>query len=101
MATTTPTTSKTEARFRWEDPLLLDQQLNDEERLVRETARAYAQDKLAPRVLEMFRHEKPDPSIFREMGALDLLGIVIPEAVRRRRHELRQLRPGRARDRAR
>ena len=79
MATTTPTKSKTETRFRWEDPLLLDQQLNDEERLVRETARAYAQDKLAPRVLEMFRHEKPDPSIFREMGALDLLGIVIPE----------------------
>jgi glutaryl-CoA dehydrogenase len=78
MATTTPTKSKTETRFRWDDPLLLDQQLNDEERLVRETARAYAQDKLAPRVLEMFRHEKPDPSI-REMGGLDLLGIVIPE----------------------
>jgi glutaryl-CoA dehydrogenase len=79
MATTTPTKSKTETRFRWDDPLLLDQQLNDEERLVRETARAYAQDKLAPRVLEMFRHEKRDPSIFREMGGLDLLGIVIPE----------------------
>jgi glutaryl-CoA dehydrogenase len=79
MATTTPTKSKTATRFRWDDPLLLDQQLNDEERLVRETARAYAQDKLAPRVLEMFRHEKPDPAIFREMGALDLLGIVIPE----------------------
>src|SRR6185503_11341970 len=44
-----------------------------------ETARAYAQDKLAPRVLEMFRHEKTDPSIFREMGALDLLGMIIPE----------------------
>ena len=47
--------------------------------MVRETARAYCQDKLAPRVLEMFRHEKPDPSIFREMGELDLLGVVIPE----------------------
>ena len=47
--------------------------------MVRDTARAYCQDKLAPRVLEMFRHEKTDPSIFREMGALDLLGIVIPE----------------------
>jgi len=69
----------TDAHFDWCDPLLLDRQLNDEERLVRETARAYCQEKLAPRALEMFRHEKPDPSIFREMGALDLLGIVIPE----------------------
>ena len=71
--------TKTEARFHWSDPLLLDQQLTQEERMVRDTARAYCQEKLAPRVLEMFRHEKPDPSIFREMGALDLLGIVIPE----------------------
>ena len=47
--------------------------------MVRDTARAYCQDKLAPRVLDMFRHEKADPSIFREMGNLDLLGIVIPE----------------------
>jgi glutaryl-CoA dehydrogenase len=67
------------ARFDWADPLLLDQQLTQEERMVRETARAYAQDKLAPRVLEMFRKESTDPSIFREMGALDMLGIVIPE----------------------
>ena len=69
----------TETRFNWSDPLLLDQQLTNEERMVRETARAYCQEKLAPRVLEMFRHEKPDPAIFREMGALDFLGIVIPE----------------------
>ena len=68
-----------DARFNWSDPLLLDQQLTHEEKMVRETARAYAQDKLLPRVLEMFRHEKTDPSIFPEMGALDLLGIVIPE----------------------
>ena len=67
------------ARFHWNDPLLLDQQLSAEERMVRDTARAYARSKLAPRVLEMFRHETPDPEIFREMGALDLLGIVIPE----------------------
>jgi glutaryl-CoA dehydrogenase len=67
------------ATFNWSDPLLLEQQLTHEERMVRDTARAYAQDKLMPRVLEMFRHEKTDPSIFREMGALDLLGIVIPE----------------------
>ena len=67
-------------RFHWSDPLLLDQQLTGEERMVRDTARAYCQEKLAPRVLEMFRHERPDPSIFRELGALDMLGIVIPEA---------------------
>ncbi len=68
-----------DARFNWSDPLLLDQQLNAEERMVRDTARAYCQEKLAPRALEMFRHEKPAPEIFREMGALDLLGIIIPE----------------------
>jgi glutaryl-CoA dehydrogenase len=71
--------TKTETRFNWSDPLLLDQQLSHEEQMVRETARAYCQDKLAPRALEMFRHEKADPSIFREMGELDLLGVVIPE----------------------
>src|SRR5688572_10609516 len=71
--------TKTDVQFNWSDPLLLDQQLSHEERMVRETARSYCQDKLAPRVLEMFRGEKTDPSIFREMGALDLLGIVIPE----------------------
>jgi glutaryl-CoA dehydrogenase len=71
--------AKSDARFHWSDPFLLDQQLSNEERLARETARAYAQDKLVPRVLESFRHEKTDPAIFREMGALDMLGIVIPE----------------------
>ena len=71
--------TKTDVRFNWSDPLLIDQQLTHEERMVRDTARSYCQDKLAPRVLEMFRGEKADPSIFREMGALDLLGVVIPE----------------------
>src|SRR5262245_2020683 len=71
--------TKTEVAFNWSDPLLLDQQLTHEERMVRDTARAYCQDKLAPRVLDMFRHEKTDASIFREMGQLDLLGVVIPE----------------------
>ena len=71
--------TKTDVRFNWSDPMLLDQQLSHEERMVRDTARSYCQDKLAPRVLEMFRGEKADPSIFREMGALDLLGVVIPE----------------------
>src|SRR6187399_185173 len=71
--------AKNETRFDWADPFLLDRQLSSEERMVRETARQYCQDKLAPRVLESFRQEKTDAAIFREMGALDLLGIVIPE----------------------
>src|SRR5574338_322151 len=68
------------AAFKWDDPLLLDAQLGEDERMVREAARAYCQDKLAPRVLEAFRHEKTDPAIFREMGELGLLGPTIPEA---------------------
>jgi glutaryl-CoA dehydrogenase len=67
------------AQFHWEDPLLLDQQLTEDERMVRDAAAAYAQDKLTPRVLEAFRHEKTDASIFREMGELGLLGPTIPE----------------------
>ena len=66
------------AKFHWEDPLLLDQQLTEEERMVRDAARAYAQDRLMPRVLEAFRHEKTDPAIFREMGELGLMGPTIP-----------------------
>lgn len=65
--------------FHWEDPLLLNAQLTDDERMVRDAARAYAQDKLAPRVLDAFRHEKTDPAIFNEMGELGLLGATIPE----------------------
>ena len=60
--------------FNWADPLLLDRQLSEEERMVRESAWNYAQDKLAPRVLQAFRHEKMDTSIFREMGELGLFG---------------------------
>src|SRR5512145_1837515 len=66
------------ASFQWDDPLLLEQQLSDDERMVRDAARAYAQDKLAPRILEAFRHEKSDPAIFREMGELGLLGNTLP-----------------------
>ena len=65
--------------FHWEDPLLLDQQLTDEERMIRDSARQFAADKLAPRVLEAFRNEHTDPAIFREMGATGLLGAIIPE----------------------
>ncbi|MBV6274380.1 acyl-CoA dehydrogenase [Alcaligenaceae bacterium CGII-47] len=65
--------------FHWDDPLSLEQQLSDDERAIREAAHAYCQGKLAPRVLEQFRHETTDPSIFREMGELGLLGPTIPE----------------------
>ena len=68
------------AAFHWDDPLLLDQQLSGDERAVRDAAHAYSQERLAPRVLEAFRHEKTDPAIFREMGELGLLGATIPEA---------------------
>ena len=67
------------ASFNWIDPLLLDQQLTEEERMVRDSAEQFAQDKLAPRVLDAFRHEKTDPAIFREMGETGLLGAMIPE----------------------
>ncbi|WP_426134024.1 acyl-CoA dehydrogenase [Pseudomonas sp. PWP3-1b2] len=67
------------ASFNWIDPLLLDQQLTEEERMVRDSAEQFAQGKLAPRVLEAFRHEKTDPAIFREMGEIGLLGAMIPE----------------------
>ncbi len=66
------------ASFNWSDPLLLDQQLSDDERMVREAAEAYAQDKLLPRVLHAFRTETTDLAIFREMGELGLLGATIP-----------------------
>src|ERR1700745_352258 len=68
------------ASFHWEDPLLLDRQLTDDERAVRDAAAAYSQERLAPRVLEACRHETTDPAIFREMGELGLLGATIPEA---------------------
>jgi glutaryl-CoA dehydrogenase len=68
------------ASFHWDDPLLLDEQLTDEERMLRDAAREYAQDRLAPRVVEAFRKEHTDPEIFREMGSLGLLGATIPES---------------------
>lgn len=65
--------------FNWSDPFMLDEQLVDEERMVRDTARAYAQERLAPRVIGAFADERTDPAIFGEMGALGLLGPTIPE----------------------
>jgi len=64
--------------FQWDDPLLLDEQLTAEERMVRDTARAYAQDRLMPRVRDAFRNETSEPAIFAEMGALGLLGSTLP-----------------------
>ena len=66
------------SKFVWEDPLQLEQQLTEEERMVREAAAVYCQQKLMPRVQEAFRHEQTDLSIFREMGELGLLGPTIP-----------------------
>ena len=67
------------ASFHWDDPMLLDQQLTDDERMVRDAAAAYCQEQLAPRVVQAFRSHTTDPSIFREMGELGLLGPTIPE----------------------
>lgn len=64
--------------FNWSDPLLLDTQLTGEERMVRDSAARFAAEKLAPRVLEAFRHERTDPAIFREMGEAGLLGATLP-----------------------
>ena len=66
-------------KFDWEDPLLLDEQLTEDERMIRDTARDYAQEKLLPRVIEAYAHEKTDASIFKEMGELGLLGVTLPE----------------------
>lgn len=71
--------SKKRAAFVWDDPLLLDDQLTEEERMIRDAARDYCQDKLLPRVHEGFRHEVFDRDIMTEMGALGLLGATIPE----------------------
>lgn len=67
------------ASFNWADPLLLDKQLTEEERMIRDAAAEYAQGRLMPRIHDAFRNETTDPAIFREMGELGLLGITIPE----------------------
>ncbi|MEN5083217.1 acyl-CoA dehydrogenase [Bosea sp. TWI1241] len=67
------------AQFTWEDPFLLDEQLSEDERLIRDSARDYAQEKLMPRVAEAYLDEKTDRAIFNEMGELGLLGVTVPE----------------------
>ena len=65
--------------FKWMDPFLFDEQLNDEERMVRDAARDFCQDKLMPRVLEANRHEIFDRAVIDEMGEMGLLGPTFPE----------------------
>ena len=65
------------SHFRWDDPLLLDEQLTDEERLVRDSTRAYCEEKLLPRVVDANRHERFDREILNEMGSLGLLGATL------------------------
>jgi glutaryl-CoA dehydrogenase len=79
MNTHAPATSSKSSRFVWDDPFLLEDQLSEEERMIRDTARAYAQDQLQPRVIAAYAEEKTDTAIFREMGDLGLLGMTIPE----------------------
>ncbi|QWD99541.1 acyl-CoA dehydrogenase [Polynucleobacter sp. JS-Mosq-20-D10] len=67
------------ASFNWADPLLLDTQLTEDERMIRDAAAEYAQGRLMPRIHDAYRNETTDPAIFREMGELGLLGITIPE----------------------
>jgi glutaryl-CoA dehydrogenase len=66
--------------FQWDDPLLLEDQLSEEERMIRDTARGYAQDRLAPRIREAYAREHTDRAIFDEMGEIGLLGLTLPEA---------------------
>ena len=69
--------NKSWQRLIWEDPFLLEQQLSDEQRMVRDSPRQYAQERLQPKVRDAFQNETSDPSIFREMGEMGLLGLTI------------------------
>ncbi|GAA5317786.1 MAG: acyl-CoA dehydrogenase [Candidatus Pelagadaptatus aseana] len=71
------TNGKNWQKLDWQDPFLLEQQLTDEQRMVRDSARQYAQEKLAPRVQQAYRNEQTDPAVFREMGEMGLLGATI------------------------
>ncbi len=78
----TPETARAKpARLNWEDPFLIEQQLGEEERMIRDSAHTYCQERLLPRVLEANRHETFDREIFNEMGELGLLGSTLPESL--------------------
>ena len=79
MAALKPKDAPDLSRFGWEDPFRLNEQLSEDERMMRDSARAYAQERLQPRVIAAYREEKTDPAIFREMGEMGLLGVTIPE----------------------
>ena len=70
---------KSMALFNWADPFLIDKQLSSEEKMIMETARKYSEEKLLPRIKEAWKNENTDPSIFKEMGELGLLGATISE----------------------
>ena len=74
-----PETARPVAQFNWEDPLDLESQLSEEERMIRDSVRAFCQDRLMPRILEANRHENFDPAVMREMGGMGMLGTTIPE----------------------
>ncbi|UDL94529.1 acyl-CoA dehydrogenase [Lichenihabitans sp. PAMC28606] len=67
------------AQFQWDDPFRLAEQLSEDERMIGDTARAFAQEKLQPRIVDAYAHEKTDRGIFEEMGSLGLLGVTLPE----------------------
>ena len=80
MSSNTPIIARSKpANFNWEDPFLLEDQLTQEERMIRDTAKAYCQDKLGPRIIKANRNEVFHREIMNEMGELGLLGSTIPE----------------------
>src|SRR6202050_3301756 len=76
---TKPKDKPAPVNFQWDDPFMLDEQLTEDERMIRDTARAYAQDKLLPRITKAYLEETVDRDIFHEMGELGLIGITLPE----------------------
>ena len=80
MTTPSPTEGPALAPFNWADPFGLDDQLTEQERMIRDSARAYADDRLAPRVIDAYERAETDPAIFKEMGEMGLLGVTIPES---------------------
>jgi glutaryl-CoA dehydrogenase len=79
MNSQTPVKQVARPRFVWDDPFLLEDQLTEDERMLRDAARTYAQEQLQPRIIEAYANEHTDPGIFREMGEMGLLGVTIPE----------------------
>ena len=80
MSSNTPLLARSKpANFNWEDPFLLEDQLTEEERMIRDTAKAYCYDKLIPRIVEANRNEVFHKEIMTEMGGIGLLGSTIPE----------------------